>query len=920
MKKITLGLLFWLTATFSFVALADLPKDGYFHLKVVRIGNDVDTTLYLSVDPSNPDSLMLLDSTAMLQQLDYSLWSFTVKVSALGQNAYEIVNKKGLMFAFDEPQAPLKGNDPNAAKEMVAMLQPEGALALWNDIEAQPDTFSLQSYIGGSKYQLSLQGKDSVTIAGTTGNKESKYIFFTTEKPQPRWMTADELNARLGDGFKLFFYHQTKEVTAFLTPSINGMKFIADTTGTLLNNDSIFYLQLFDTIPSKYLYVDTVSYLTDTTKLLYGRKMQLTYDTLPASFATYNMPGLFSFKTDPGSFKDSVAVFVRGSYGRDTIAQQWDNKPGVIPYPVQIDLFASKYYVVTDTLVADTKTRIAFKEVAYPTKLRRGKIYSVKVLNAANLNKYLVSSLNGSAAYASTVYNTLPYTQFIYQGNELVNRDAATLHTKHLYKISEVNDIYTNVARDTFEIKEMESAEKHSHTLSFAEISGSLLKENYMIDIMTGGFAGKVVGMSADSVVGILEDDIRYFKLSPATSAIQAYGGANHYIAPDKSDSILEQKRQPYYLKALDRKEYIHVDPLTDRLIMTTTDSTAFYLRKTPQPREYLLIYGKSTTQLIASDTLKVQVNSQSGSLELVDIKLIDNHFRIRPESDIATYLKNAKGYYEFTSYLGQRMTKNAAGYAVYRNEGELITKSTYGNDDFKLYVEPALTTGLYANKPSYYIVKGAKRSDDSKEIAGDFLHVLDSGKVLDPTPYQVEIGGQYYNRLNFVNGKRFSGDSILINYDSTMHTKADSVGYKGKNERGIKEYRFFLRETDQQDEYLLVSEFGFDGLGNEDGYLSVLNDVLFISPRSSAYTVRVTETDPPVSNEIITDTEIKVVSEKGAVTILNAAGKQISVTNIVGKMIRQQAVTSDLERIELPKGVVIVNVIGEKAIKAIVK
>lgn len=932
MKKITFALLLWLTASFSFVALADLPNNRYYHLKVVRIGNDVvdpDSMLYLSIDPSNPDSLMLLDSATMIKQLDYSLWSFTIKVSAVGQNAYEIINKKGLRFAFDEPTTPIKGADPNDANEAVAMLQPEGALGLWNDISAllSPDTFSLQSYVGGVNYRLSLYGTDSITIASTAGSTISNYLFFVTEKPQPRWMTGTELNDKLGDGFKLFFYYQDVELTSGLLPqSVNGMKFIAD-TATVFNNDSIFYLQLSDTVPNKYLFVDTTSYLTDTTQLLYGSKMQLTYDTL--SVTTDTLPALFSFEMDPGSFKDSVAVFVHGSYKRDTINHEWDTVSISIPplskitdlIPIQVDAFGGRYYLVTDTLDADPRTRIAFKETAYPTKLRRGRVYSVKVLNAGvNQNRYVVATWNGAKGYSTTVYDQLPYTQFVYQGNQLVNRDADGVRTEHLYKISETEDIYTNVSRDTFEIKEMNQADMHSHVLSFALFSGSLLNENYMIDIMTGGFAGKVVGMSVDSVVGILEDDIRYFRLSPVDDSLRMYGGAAHYVTPDKTDSVSAQYRQPYYFKAIDRKEYIHVNSQTNQLEVTTTDSTAFYLRRTPQPREYILINSTSLNQPITDDTLKVQVNSQSGSLELVDVKLIDNHFRIRPESDIATYLKGAVGYYEFTSYLGQRMTKNAAGYAVYRSEGDSVLRSAiYSGDDFKLYLEPALTTGLYASKPSYYIVKDAELGD-AGEITGSFLHVLDSGKVLNPTPYQVEIGGLYYNRLNFVEGKRVSGDSILVNYDSATPTRSDSVGYKGKNERGIKEYRFFLRETDVQDEYMLVSEFGFDGRGNEDGYLSVLNDVLFISPRSSAYTVRVTSTTPPVANEEVIDNNIKIISEKGAITILNASGKQITVMSILGQIVKRQNVSSDQERIELPQGVVIVNVAGEKAIKAIVK
>lgn len=936
MKKTTLGFLLWLLSGFTLVAFANLPEDGYFHLKVVRVGQQADTA-YLAVYPDKPDSLVLLKKNELqtaFENLEHSLWSFTVKTSAAGQNAYEIVNKRGAKFAFDKPSGPIDGNDPADANEAVALLQSDGALNLWNDISVTKDTFSLQSYMDGAKYQLSLLGKDRVTIAGTAGDRESRFLFFTTEKPEERWMTAGELNAKSEDGFKLYFYYQGSELTSELEPSfLNGMKLIADTTNTFLSNDSIFFLQLADDLSSgkKYLFVDTTSYLTDTTRLINGGKLNLVYGKKPTTFSDYSKPGVFSFRTDPGSFKDSVAIFVHGSYGRNTVAKKWDHKPAPFPVPVikdlipvQLDLSGAVYYLVTaDAKTPDSRTYITFNEFAFPSKLKKGSVYSVKVLNkGVNNGKYWVASWRGERDYASAVYDDLPYTQFIYEDNMLVNRDAKTLSTLQLYKISETEEIYTNSNRDTFEIREMKSAKKYNHTLSFNYIAGAQLKESFMIDIESGGFSGKVIGVSTDSVVNISDNNLKYFKIVPADD-IHEYGGASHYVAEDKQDSICEQKRQSYYFKSIEKEEYIYVDATTGRLLMTTKNRTPFYMRKTPNQQEYILIYEKSVAQLINQDSLKVQVNSQSGALELVDMKVTDNYFRIRSEGDVAMYKKDAEGYYEFASYSGLRLTKNAAGYAVYRNEGDPVLKSgLYGENDFKLYVEPALSTGAYKRKPSYYIVKDAEIGDDKKEISGYFLHVLDSGKVVDPSPYQVEIGGIYFNRLSFVKGKRFSGDSILVNYELPSQTLADSIGYAGKNEKGIKEYRFFLRETDVKDEYLLVSEFGFDGQGNEDGYLSSLNDVLFISPRSSASAIRVTQTDPPLSNDDVTtiDNEIKVTSEKGAVTILNAADKEISIMNILGKMIKRHTVSSDQERIELPQGIVIVNIAGEKAIKAVVK
>jgi hypothetical protein len=65
---------------------------------------------------------------------------------------------------------------------------------------------------------------------------------------------------------------------------------------------------------------------------------------------------------------------------------------------------------------------------------------------------------------------------------------------------------------------------------------------------------------------------------------------------------------------------------------------------------------------------------------------------------------------------------------------------------------------------------------------------------------------------------------------------------------------------------------------------------------------------------------EVKVISEVGAVTILNAAGKQVAISNILGQTVAGSVLSSDNARITLPKGIVIVSVEGEAAVKAVVK
>jgi hypothetical protein len=66
--------------------------------------------------------------------------------------------------------------------------------------------------------------------------------------------------------------------------------------------------------------------------------------------------------------------------------------------------------------------------------------------------------------------------------------------------------------------------------------------------------------------------------------------------------------------------------------------------------------------------------------------------------------------------------------------------------------------------------------------------------------------------------------------------------------------------------------------------------------------------------------TNVTVVGNTGSITILNAAGKSVVVNNILGQTIVNTVLSSDNTTIAAPKGIVIVAVEGEAAVKALVK
>ena len=77
---------------------------------------------------------------------------------------------------------------------------------------------------------------------------------------------------------------------------------------------------------------------------------------------------------------------------------------------------------------------------------------------------------------------------------------------------------------------------------------------------------------------------------------------------------------------------------------------------------------------------------------------------------------------------------------------------------------------------------------------------------------------------------------------------------------------------------------------------------------------------DVATDNEVIATSEVAVIAGEGNVTIANAAGKKVVITNILGQTVANTVISSDNATIAAPQGVVVVAVEGEEAVKAIVK
>ena len=137
----------------------------------------------------------------------------------------------------------------------------------------------------------------------------------------------------------------------------------------------------------------------------------------------------------------------------------------------------------------------------------------------------------------------------------------------------------------------------------------------------------------------------------------------------------------------------------------------------------------------------------------------------------------------------------------------------------------------------------------------------------------------------------------------------------------GVKNFQFSFEfaSKDAEGEYNIVCQNA-----NGKNYVHNINGVLAMGPKEDAVVVNVLEVSADdviaTDNETIATSEVAVIAGEGQVTIANAAGKKVVISNILGQVVANTVLTSDNAVIAAPQGVVVVAVEGEEAVKAIVK
>lgn len=205
----------------------------------------------------------------------------------------------------------------------------------------------------------------------------------------------------------------------------------------------------------------------------------------------------------------------------------------------------------------------------------------------------------------------------------------------------------------------------------------------------------------------------------------------------------------------------------------------------------------------------------------------------------------------------------------------DIATKAGYEADNFSLWVEKA------------------KKLEDGKQ-----LYLISSAN-----PRTNAAADRFY-----LAAKDTLGGRAVFTYNDTIMTAKDSTA-------------LFAFKTSENGGFYLenLSELAKDA-NEAKPYVGMVNGFAVMQKDPTA-AFEVESASAPVANENITEAAtVRLIGSVGEFTIQNAAGKNITISNILGQTIGTRYISSDYVTVPTARGVIIVSVEGDKAYKVIVK
>ena len=236
-------------------------------------------------------------------------------------------------------------------------------------------------------------------------------------------------------------------------------------------------------------------------------------------------------------------------------------------------------------------------------------------------------------------------------------------------------------------------------------------------------------------------------------------------------------------------------------------------------------------------------------------------------------------------------------------NSDARLAIATAASEDLTFWLD---TVHSDSTIPSFYIMKNGAFMYN----AADSAHYYnDRGNYR----FNLENKKDSYAKLIFKAGEFVTSDTIrtTVNGQSVLVAEKDNAPKNIKG--GLHKFHFqIIRAEEGSDEYVIRQDGKYVGLYNNYFYM--------VADKDAAYRFVIEKQAAPTANEGIEVSEVKVIAGNGQITIMGAAGKKVVVSNILGKVVASQTISSDNATIAVPAGIVAVAVEGEAAVKAVVK
>lgn len=828
---------------------------NYYYLKT---GSE-----YLSLYGNKADSVIFKEIKAGASKLsiDSALWEITkVRTETGGNNVYQFKNKKTkaiLSFAKSESAKPI------LAEGVSEWSFNDGKIsAHWDD-----------------KVMTLSKGVDGIIFKdGTESN-------FSVEAPKAVY----ELNAgELGESFSTFKLSfggefdgdifSGKDLIAkpvdgenyFVTLKVKGDEFFADGKG-------------------KFLGVDTLKTKISNAENVFGAKFTVDSTYENASMHTLLNEDFQKFKFIVDLKNDSLAMFV---YRAPTVNDEKMEKSSDLVRVVYTQIDDKKVLTVSErgenSKPLNGVAPFITVTKGTPAEITGGTgVYFLKSASKTSTGGEYISSYANSKIKTMTgtpSVNQLEGQWYIKEEGgmySIVDRknNTSMLLKGEVFAVQGMVNTFTfggNADSITVEPQKVNFDDKYLGSVNFTK--SELANNGYVLNLIPAGAeTSKSYTFTSDSILQVKSGEAKdavIFKLVPVDTTKTAG-------AQSLKDTV---SIVTYKLKSQFSDKYVAFDNVKKALKLSTVDNDAleFHFNTSVDGGKYNIEVIHPEDPVVYSNKY-ITADLASSNMVLSETPAYFNFV----EMEAPEYGTFDSGNKRFTSDL-KSLTMNPLNFfAEVKQEGQEILKSTYGKDNFSLWLSKSKAST--AEKPLYFIMT-SQAVDGVPGVDRNYYYMV-SGR--DSSLYN-DVA-KTMPRVNFIQ-------------NDTIETMKDSA----------KNPALFALKVTESGNYLLQNQ---QELNRTDGapYVGIINNVVVMTKDGLEFSV---ETAPaPVANEEMeAPNTIKVIGGVGEFSIRNAHGKKITVSNILGQTIGTRVVSSDYVTIPTARGVVIVSVEGDQAYKVIVK